>query len=232
MKRFWTTTGVEAQNAGGMAVLLDGRRMRTPRGRTLALPTEGLARAVAVEWDAVEGEVRPFAMPMTGLSNAAIDIIADDPHGFAQTLARYAQSDLLCYRAEGPRPLVERQAKEWDPLLHWAERRFDCRFTLTQGILHVRQPDAMLERIGTAFAGHPPFALSALSPLVTLSGSAIVALAVAEGGADLETAWAAAVIDETWQAENWGEDADALAHRMGRQQQFAEAERFLRLAGA
>lgn len=231
MKRFWTTTGIEAEDGGGHAVLLDGRRVRTPRGRTLAAPTEGLARAVAAEWDAVEGEVRPLAMPMTGLSNAAIDIVADDPTGFARTLAQYAESDLLCYRAEAPRPLVERQAEHWDPLLRWAEVRFDCQFHVTEGIIHVRQPDALLERIGAAFAAYPPFPLAALSPLVTLSGSAVVPLALAEGAIDVATAWAATVIDETWQAENWGEDADALAHRTGRQLQFGEAERFLRLSG-
>ncbi len=231
MKRFWTTTGIETGD-NGFAVVLDGRRVRTPRGRTLAAPTEALARALAAEWDAVEGEVRPLAMPFTGFSNAAIDIIADDSEGFAESLARYAESDLLCYRAEGPRPLVEVQAKHWDPLLRWAEARFDCPFQVTEGLLHVRQPETGLMRVRAAFASCAPFTLAALSPMVTLSGSAIIALSVAECAVDVEAAWAAAVIDETWQAENWGEDAEAIAHRSGRRQQFLEAERFLRLAGA
>lgn len=231
MKRFWTTTAIEALDDGSVAVLLGGRRARTPRGRALALPTEALARAVAAEWEAADDEVRPGAMPMTGLSNAAIDIIADDPKAFAQTLARYAQGDLLCYRAQGPQPLVERQANHWDPLLRWCERRFDGSLLVTQGILHVGQPDTTLDRIEAAFAAYPPFSLAALSPLVTLSGSAVIALAVAEDGVDVTAAWAASVIDETWQTENWGEEAEALAQRTSRQQQFLEAVRFLRLSG-
>jgi len=229
VKRFWTDSAVE-QESGGFTVLLDRRSIRTPKGRPLLLPTEAMAQAVAAEWGAVEDEVQPLSMPITGLANAAIDIVADDPAGFAWSLARYGESDLLCYRAEGPAPLVERQAAAWNPILGWAEVRLDCHFETTQGLMHVRQPDAGITSLAMAMAGFCPFRLAALSTLVTLSGSAVLALAVTEGAVDADAAWDAAMVDEVWQAEQWGEDREALAQREGRRRQFLESARFLRLA--
>jgi chaperone required for assembly of F1-ATPase len=229
VKRFWKTAGVEAAD-GGFAVALDGRQVRTPCGRRLALPNRPLAEAVAAEWDAVEAEVRPHAMPLTGFANAAIDLVADDAPGFADGLARYGASDMLCYRADAPEPLVARQAAAWDPLLDWARARFGVAFVVTAGIVPVSQPPETRARLGAALAAHPPFALAALSPLVTLSGSLVLALALAERAIDEEAAWTAALLDETFQAERWGEDAEAVAIRADRRRQFRAAARFLDLA--
>lgn len=231
VKRFWTDASV-AEQEGGHAVLLDGRAVRTPGKRALVVPTAHLAEAVADEWRGVEGEIHPDGMPLTGLANAALDIVADDPAAFATDLARYAGSDLLCYRAEHPAPLVARQAEHWDPLLRWAEQRFDVGFRVTEGIVPVAQPEAVLERIGVAYAALPPFRLAAMSPLVSLTGSAIIPLALAEGAIGTDAAWAAAMLDEHWQAENWGEDSEASANRADRERQFLAAARFLAFADA
>jgi chaperone required for assembly of F1-ATPase len=231
VKRFWKLAAAEPAE-GGHAVLLDGRPVRTPKGLPLVLPVKPLAQAVADEWQAVEAELKPHAMPLTGLSNAALDVVAGDHEGFAAGLARYAESDLLCYRAEHPAPLVARQAERWDPLLGWAEQRFDVRFRVLAGIVHQPQPGLALERIGKAYAAFGAFELAALSPLVSLSGSAVIPLALAEGEVDLETAWTASVLDELFQEENWGADALATASREDRRRQFEAAARFLRLAGS
>jgi chaperone required for assembly of F1-ATPase len=229
MKRFWqAATAVPV--ADGHGVALDGRPVRTPAGRPLLLPTADLASAVAAEWQAVDSELRPADMPLTGLANAAVDIVADDPAGFAASLARYAESDLLCYRAEHPPALVARQAAAWDPPLDWARRRFDIGFEVTAGIVHRPQPAVALARIGAAYAAFPPFALAALSPLVSISGSAVLPLALADGALDAEAAWAAALLDELFQAEQWGEDALAAASRADRARQFHAAAHFLALS--
>jgi hypothetical protein len=139
VKRFYKEAAA-APAADGVAVLLDARPVKTPARRALALPTEELAEAIAAEWNAQGDEIDPRAMPLTGLANAALDRIAADREAFAAGLARYGESDLLCYRAEGPRPLVERQAAAWDPLLAWARRRYDVDFEVTSGILHRPPP--------------------------------------------------------------------------------------------
>ncbi len=231
MKRFWKDAVIAAKD-GGHAVLLDGRGVKTPGGRKLVLPNAGLAETVASEWRAVDGEILPALMPMTGLANAAIDIVAEGRDGFAADLARYAASDLLCYRAEHPTALVQRQAEKWDPLLKWAERRFDIGFLVTGGVAPVSQPAALLERIGAAFAAMPPFPLAAMSPLVSLSGSAVIPLAMAEGAIDANEAWAASSLDELFQEEHWGSDAEAAASRASRERQFHGAAEFLRLANS
>ena len=168
-------------------------------------------------------------MPLTGLANAAIDRVAPDPEAFAEGLARYGENDLLCYRAEAPAALVERQAALWDPILAWARRRFDVNFELVAGIIHKPQPPNTIVQLAQAVAARDPFELAALSPLVTISGSLVIALALAEEAIDLETAWAAATLDEAWQAEQWGEDEEAAARLEARRVEFEAAERFLRL---
>ena len=144
------------------------------------VPTEALAEAIAEEWRAVEDEIDPRAMPLTGLANAAIDRVAPDRQAFAEGLARYAEADLACYRAEGPRELVERQEQSWDALLAWARRRYDVDFATTSGLLHVAQPPATVERLAHAVAALDAFRLAGLSPLVTIGGSLVAALAVLE----------------------------------------------------
>jgi len=228
MKRFYREARVRPGESGG-EVLLDERPVKTPARAPLALPTEALARAVAAEWNAQGEEVRPRTMPLTGLANAAIDRAAPDPEAFAATLAQYGETDLLCYRAESPAALVARQAAAWDPILGWAQRRFDVNFEVTQGIVHRPQPPNTIAQLSQAVAARDAFELAALSPLVTISGSLVIALALAEEAIDLETAWAAATLDEAWQAERWGEDEEAAARIEARRTEFEAAERFLRL---
>ncbi len=224
MKRFWKTVAI----VDG-AIELDGRPVRTPARAALALPTPQLAEAVAEEWRSVGEQIDPRAMPLTGLANAAIDQVAPNPAPFAADLARYGESDLLCYRAELPEPLVERQAAQWDPLLDWARTRYDVHFETTAGIMHRPQPPATIARLQEVVAALDPFRLAALNPLVTISGSLVASLALLEGAADPETVWRAAQLDEDWQAEQWGEDDLAVRAREVRQADFDAAVRFLGL---
>ena len=225
MKRFWTAVAVTPE----LGVALDARPVRTPGRVPLILPTKALAEAVAAEWRAVGETLNPRAMPLTGLANAAIDRVAPDPRAFAAGLARYAESDLLCYRADAPEPLVARQAAAWDPVIAWAQRRYDVGLEVTTGIVHRAQPPATLARLGEAVAALDPFALAALSPVVTLTGSLLLALALVEGATTADAVWAAAHVDEDWQAEMWGEDALAAATRAARRAEFDAAVRFLLL---
>lgn len=224
MRRFWA----EATVADG-AVLLDGRPVRTPKRNPLAVPSPRLATAIAAEWNAVGETVDPRAMPLTGLANAAVDIVAADPDAFAASLARYGESDLLVYRAEGPAPLVACQQRQWDPLLDWAERRYDVAFTRATGVMHRPQPEPTLARLRTAIGGRSAFELAGLSPVVTIGGSLVVALALVEDAATPDTLWDAVTLDEAWQEEQWGEDALATKARAARRAEWDAAVRFLEL---
>jgi chaperone required for assembly of F1-ATPase len=228
MKRFYTQAEA-VPAAGGVAILLDARPVKTPGRQPLLVPTEELAEAIVAEWNAQGDEIDPRTMPLTGLANAAIDRVAPDPAAFAKTLAAYGESDLLCYRAEGPRALVQRQAEQWDVLLDWARNRFGIELETTCGVMHRPQPAATVGELAAATALRDPFRLAALSPLVTVSGSLIVALALAEGAINLDTAWAAATLDEQWQAEQWGEDPLAAQAIAARRHDFDSAYRFLTL---
>ena len=225
MKRFYRAAAV----GEGGRILLDGKPVRTPGRRELAVPSEALAAAIADEWNEVGDTIDPRAMRLTGLANAALDRIAPDPGAFARGLAAYGESDLLYYRAEGPAPLVSRQSESWDPILAWAQQRYDAVFELATGVMHMPQPADTLARLEAAVAGRDPFALAGLSPLVTLSGSLLLALALAEGALSRDAAWAAATLDESWQADSWGEDAEAAAALAGRRRDFDAAARFLAL---
>lgn len=230
MKRFWKQAAVAAEETG-WAIELDGKPLRTPAREPLLVPTEALARAIAGEWNAADETIKPLDMPLTGLANAAIDRVTPDPEGFAAGLAKYGESDLACYRAERPRALVERQEKSWDELLGWARRRFDVDFCTTAGILHVPQPEATVGRLAHAVASLDPFRLAGLSPLVTIGGSLVAALAIAEKQLSPEQAWDSVTIDEQWQAEQWGADAEAEASLESRRNAFFAAAKFLELLG-
>jgi chaperone required for assembly of F1-ATPase len=228
VRRFYKAASVRPE-AGGVAILFDGRPVKTPARAALAVPTEELAEAIASEWNAQGEEIDPRTMPLTGLANAAIDRVAPDPEAFARTLAKYGESDLLCYRADAPAPLVARQTALWDPLVGWALRQFGVELAIVCGIVHREQPARTIETLAAAVAEREPFRLAALSPLVTIGGSLIVALALAEGEIGLEQAWAAANLDEIWQAEQWGEDPLAAAAIESRRREFDAAYRFLTL---
>ena len=224
MKRFWREVTVADRE-----IRLDGRPVCTPGRAALVLPGGRLAEAVADEWRAVGETLDPRAMPLTGLANAAIDRIAADPAGFAAGLAKYGESDLLCYRAAEPPALAARQAAAWNPPLDWAERRYGVTFELAQGVIHAAQPPATIARLADAVAGLDAFRLAGLSPAVTVTGSLVLGLALAEGAMTPDAAWSAAQVDEAWQEENWGKDPLAEAARAAHRFDFDAGARWLAL---
>jgi len=228
VKRFWKEVTVERE-AGGFGIALDKRAVKTPAREALRVPAQALADAIAEEWRATGQTIDPRAMPLTGLANAAIDRVGPDPRAFAEGLARYAEADLACYRVEGPSGLVARQEEQWDALLAWARRRYDVDFITTAGLMHVPQPEATVERLRHAVVALDPFRLAGLSPLVTIGGSLIAALAVLEKAITPEEGWTAVSIDERWQLEQWGADAEAEAAIENRRCDFLAAAQFLEL---
>lgn len=229
-RRFWTTVGT-VPVAGGFAVELDARPVRTPRKSPLILPTLALAEAVAAEWQAQEGKVRPETMPVTRTANSAIDKVAPQHAAVAEMLAAYGASDLLCYRAEGPDGLVARQAAGWDPLLAWAADTLSAPLQVTTGIVPIGQPAESLAVLARLVHGLDPFRLAAFHDLVAISGSLILALAVSHKRLDATEAWALARIDEDWQISLWGEDEEAAEHAALKREAFLAADRFYGLCG-
>jgi chaperone required for assembly of F1-ATPase len=228
MKRFYKHA--EAVPAtGGVAIMLDGKPVKTPGREALKVPTEELAEAIAAEWNGQGEDIDPHSMPLTGLANAAIDRVRPDPAAFARGLTVFGETDLLCYRAESPRPLVERQSAQWDPLLDWARKRYEVEFETVGGVMHRSQPPATVNQLGAAVMTRDPFRMAGLSPLVTVGGSLVIALALAEGAVSLEEGWNAATLDEAWQIEQWGEDALAVQALAARRRDFEAAYRFLTL---
>jgi chaperone required for assembly of F1-ATPase len=228
VKRFWKDAAAVPVD-GGWGITLDGKPLRTPARKPLAVPTEALGNAIAEEWASSGETVDPRAMPLTGLANAAIDGVASDRERFAADLAAYGETDLACYRAESPRKLVERQEQAWDPLLAWARRRFDVDFRTTRGVIHVPQPDATIHQLAFAVAALDTFRMAGLAPLVTIGGSLLAALAVLEGAIGPEQAWDAVSVDDRWQLEQWGADAEAEAVLDARRRDYFAAARFLEL---
>jgi chaperone required for assembly of F1-ATPase len=199
VKRFWTKVSV-AGEGDGWEIRLDGNPVKTPARAPLAVPSRALAEAIAEEWRGVGESIDPRAMRLTGLANAAIDRVEPDREAFARALACYGETDLACYRAEGPRQLVDRQEALWDALLAWARRRYDVDFATTDGVIHVAQPTATVEQLGHAVAALDPYRLAGLSPLVTIGGSLVAALAVLEQAVTPQEAWEAVSLDERWPA--------------------------------
>lgn len=228
MKRFWTAVEVVRED-GGHGITLDQRPVRTPGRVPLTLPSEALAQTIADEWRAVDTDIDPRAMPLTGLANAAIDRVAPALPAFAAGLAAYGESDLLYYRADGPESLVERQKAAWDPLLGWARGRYDVHFETTSGVMPTPQPRATVARLGEALAARAPFELAGLSPIVTVTGSLVAALVLLERAADAETIWRAARIDDDWQVEMWGQDDLATRTTQAHRADFDAGVRFLSL---
>ncbi|HEY4070407.1 MAG TPA: ATP12 family protein [Sphingomicrobium sp.] len=231
MKRFWKDVAVVPE-ADGWAIQLDGRPVRTPARAALLVPVEALANAIADEWRSVEGDIDPRAMALTGLANAAIDRIEPERQVFAGGLARYAEGDLACYRSDWPPELVERQTAEWDPLLAWARRRYDVDFTTTSGLMHVPQPQATIDRLSHAVDALDSFRLAGLSPLVSIGGSLVAALALLEKAMIADKVWRAVSVDERCQLEQWGADSDAQTALDNKRRDFMAAARFLELLDA
>lgn len=207
-KRFWKESSVEAEE-GGFAVLLDGRAVKTPAKRALILPTRAMAVAVAAEWDAQEGEINPQSMPVTKTANAAIDKVAVQHAEVADMLAAYGDADLLCYRADGPEGLVQRQAAQWDPMLDWAAEALGARLEPRTGVIHAPQDDAALQGLRAQTHALDAFELAAFHDLVSLSGSLILGFAAALDAKPIHEIWDTSRLDEIWQIEQWGKDDEA-----------------------
>ena len=229
-KRFWTTAVGEACE-GGYTVRLDTRTVKTPARRALVVPTLAMAQAIAVEWDAQHGLVNPNKMPLTRSANSAIDKVAEQFDAVAVQLAAYAGTDLLCYRATGPAPLIARQAQGWGPLLEWAAATLDAPLTATAGVMHIPQPEQSLNRLSARLFAMTPFQLAAAHDLIAISGSLVLALAVAHDHLSPLQAWELSRIDETWQNEEWGIDEDAAQLETLKQAAFFDAARFYTLCG-
>lgn len=227
MKRFWSDVTVDAE----LGVRLDGKPVRTPGRLPLVLPNPALADAVAGEWRAVTDDIDPRAMPLTGLANAAIERVSPDPAAFAAPLAAYGESDLLCYRADTPDDLVARQNQLWNPPLDWAEGRYGVQFELVDGVMHRPQPPETVARLAEAITAQPAFALAPLAPIVTITGSLVLGLALAERAMPADAVWDAANLDEDWQAEQWGQDDLAAQARETRRRDYGAAVAFLSLVG-
>ncbi len=233
MKRFWERATVD-KKPGGFGVLLDGRPVRLPGGTPLALESERLAEAVAAEWSAAGGgakggEMTAEDVPLTRLAGTAQERIAPDPAPVAESLAKYAETDLLCYRAEDPR-LSALQAEGWQPVLDWAARRHDALLRVTAGLMPVAQPPDALAALRRAVLALPPIDLAALGILVPAFGSLVLGLAVVEGWLEAGEALRLATLDETFQEQFWGTDAEAAARRARVAAEVDQAARLLALA--
>lgn len=221
-KRFYTNAEAQAHEGGMFAIALDGRPVRTPGRNLLLVPDRALAEALAQEWQAQGTFIDPVSMPMTRLVNSALDGVATTMPEVAAEIVRYAGSDLLCYRADGPERLVELQREKWDPLLDWARDTVRAAFVLSEGIVFVAQPERTLEAVAAAMPTDP-LRLAALNLMTTLGGSAVIALAVSRGYLGAEEGWRAAHVDEEHQEALWGADGEALARREARFRDFAAA---------
>lgn len=230
-KRFWS--GVDVTEAdGGFQVQLDGRPVRTPGKSVLRLPTEALARLVAEEWVAVDEMIDPRQMPATRMANSAIAKVVPQMEAVVDHLAAYGETDLLCYRAEGPESLVARQAEAWDPWLDWAAETFGARLVVTAGIVPVDQPKDAVDRLRGEVAALGAFELAALHDLVMLPGSLVLGLAAARGAAGPDALWQVSRLDEIWQAELWGQDEEAERAAAAKAAGFADAAKFFACARA
>ena len=230
VKRFYRAVDIREAAGGRHALTLDGRGARTPGRRPLAAASRALMLKVAAEWERQRETVEPADMPLTRLVNSAVDGVAFTMAETRADIARYAGSDLLCYRAEEPEALAERQRLAFDPVLAWAAETLGARFNLAAGIMHVEQPPESIAAIRRAIEDFDdPIALAALSVMTTLSGSALLALAVARGQLSPEDAWRAAHVDEDFEIERWGADAEASARRDARWREFEAAALAARL---
>lgn len=225
-KRFYTAAGI-AEEADGFVVTLDGRPVRTPGRKALAAPARVLAEAMAAEWDAQQDTIDPLSMPLTRLANSVIDGVADDVAAVADDMAKYFETDLLFYRAGFPEALIARQGRHWDPVLRWAADDAGAHFILTEGVMHVKQPDSAVAAM-RALLPRDAWSVGALHVVTTMTGSALLALALRQGVLDAEAVWAAAHVDEDWNRETWGADEEVEQRRAARLKDYAAAATVLK----
>jgi chaperone required for assembly of F1-ATPase len=226
-KRFYKEART-VERDGAFVLELDGKTARTPAKNLLAAPNRALGDALAAEWNGLGEIVDPAAMPLTRLLNVAIDRVAGDSEAVAADIAKYAGSDLVCYRASEPEGLVAAQAAAWDPVLGWAREALGARFSLSEGVRHVAQPEESLAAVRAAIEKvEKPFGLAALATVTALTGSVLIALMLARGALSAEAAWNAGHVDEQWNAAKWGEDADAMKRLASRRAEFDAAARVL-----
>ena len=231
MKRFFTTASTERRE-GGFAVLLDGRAMLTPAKNSLVLPTMALADAIAVEWAAQGDEIDAATMPLTRHAYTAVDGVRQGIDQVIDEIARFAETDLLCYRAESPKALATQQVGAWQPLLDWLNETHDATLVVTNGVVPVPQSPAQIAVLKRLVAAHDVYPLTALHTLVSISGSLVIGLAVSAERLDATAAWEASRVDHDYQAAQWGTDIEAAADATRTRSDFVAAARFMDLARA
>jgi chaperone required for assembly of F1-ATPase len=222
-KRFYESVGIEARE-DGFSITLDGKPVKTPAKNLLTLPTREAAELVVAEWAGQGEHIDPATMPVTKLANTAIDAVTNSLDEVFAEIVRFAGTDLLCYRADGPKELIDRQSARWDPVLSWAATAHGTRFFLVEGVMHQEQPQEAVAAYARALERYrDPFRISCLNVVTTLTGSAVLTLAFAEGAFDLDEVWTLAHLDEDWTIEHWGSDAEAEARREARYGEYASA---------
>ena len=224
-KRFYADAGV-GETDGGYTVTLDGKPIKTPSGRTVVVPSRALAETIAAEWNAQGEFIEPLTMPLTRFANSVVQGVVDHAEAVRDDVAKYFASDLLFYRAGHPEGLVAREAAHWDPVLFWARDTLGAHFILAEGVMHVRQPEAAVAAARAALP-QDPWSIAALHVITTLTGSALLALALLNGVMDPDQVWAAAHVDEDWNSEKWGVDDEVAARRAVRLVDFRAAARIL-----
>jgi chaperone required for assembly of F1-ATPase len=225
-KRFYAHAGV-VDAPDGLAITLDGKPIRTPSGRRVVAPVREIAEAIAAEWEAQQETIDPLTMPLTRFANSVVDAVVHRVEAVTDDVAKYFGSDLLFYRAGDPDALVAREARHWDPVLFWAADALGAHFILAEGIVHIRQPDSAVAAARAALPADP-WSIAALHVITTLTGSALLALALLRGVLDQDQVWAAAHVDEDWNIEKWGVDEEIAARRAARSVDFTAAVSILK----
>jgi len=225
-KRFYAGTGV-AEAEGGFSVTLDGKPIKTPSGKIVVAPRREIAEAIAAEWETQRETIDPLTMPLTRFANSVVEAVIDRTDAVADDAAKYLGTDLLFYRAGHPEALVAKEAAHWDPIVFWAAETLGAHFMLSEGIVHVQQPDNAVAAARAAFPKNP-WSIAALHVVTTLTGSALLALALVHEVRDPDQIWAAAHVDEDWNIEKWGIDEEVAARRAAREVDFRAATQILK----
>jgi chaperone required for assembly of F1-ATPase len=224
-KRFYTSAGV-AEAEDGFSITLDGKPIKTPSGKVVVAPRQEIAEAIAAEWQAQGETINPLTMPLTRFANSVVEAVVERTDTVTDDVAKYLGTDLLFYRAGHPEALIAKESAHWDPIVFWAAETLGAHFMLSEGIMHVRQPDTAIAAARAAFPKNP-WSIAALHVVTTLTGSALLALALSHGVRDPDQIWAAAHVDEDWNIEKWGIDEEVAARRASRLVDFRAAVQIL-----